>query len=520
MIGGGNAAIAQGANRALGLQSNFSWTQVAAASLTQGAGSALGLQDVLNQIPGDAAGITQGTLSGTVFGSLNRAIVVALDGHGKIDFANIAADSFGNALGNSIVGAVQQLHQNQIKQQFGSLDEGQQQLVRAMMQRNPNLPPEVAIARVQAGFGNPNLGMNETDPNTRALQIELDNSAFSGAQLTQTALVPGAPRRTDLAGQEFGNWFFYNDDGYLDDGVTYMGGRGPAPYSDDLQLIPLDPNGTGADFGAENVLENGGGQSVSGGITFSDPLTQGKDAILDWFAGNGGAAGTKNNTALRIANGVGYVAADILIPGSVAELAIGAAIGPIVGKGFHLATAGAKRWWPFLGENVSGVFQRITQTPRRSSGKIEGNPNVVEAATNSVESFSSKTAFDGKLYPTEKLQQLVSYLERRNVSVWGTEGNPKFVGKWDGSGEMYLPENPTELQVKHELSHYLDFRNSISDAADTREGVQAFIDMGRLGREESVLNRLQNNRIWDQLNDNERSFSVNYVEDLRQGTGQ
>jgi hypothetical protein len=38
--------------------------------------------------------------------------------------------------------------------------------------------------------------------------------------------------------------------------------------------------------------------------------------------------------------------------------------------------------------------------------------------------------------------------------------------------------------------------------------------MGRLGREISVLERLQQNRIWNQLNAAEQKFSIEYVERL------
>ncbi len=71
---------------------------------------------------------------------------------------------------------------------------------------------------------------------------------------------------------------------------------------------------------------------------------------------------------------------------------------------------------------------------------------------------------------------------------------------------MEIPANPTSLQVKHELSHYLDFRNL---------GYDSYRDLGRAGREAAVLQRLQNNRIWPTLNSAEKNFSINYVERLR-----
>jgi hypothetical protein len=137
-----------------------------------------------------------------------------------------------------------------------------------------------------------------------------------------------------------------------------------------------------------------------------------------------------------------------------------------------------------------------------------------------VESFSTNTAYDGKLYPDKKVNQLVQYLDKRGVSVMETKGNPSFTGNWDGSGVMKLPANATELQVKHELSHFIDFKNQIKQAPTTRAGVQKYVDKGRLGREQTVLDGLQNNRVWDQLNDAERSFSVDYVKRLRIEAGQ
>jgi len=153
--------------------------------------------------------------------------------------------------------------------------------------------------------------------------------------------------------------------------------------------------------------------------------------------------------------------------------------------------------------------------PMETSTMLDG-----KVVPDKVESFSTNAAFDGKLYPSNKIEQLVPYLEKRGVTVMETRGNPSFTGNWDGTGVMKLPANPTELQVKHELSHFIDFRNQIKQAPTVREGVQGFVDMGRLGREQSVLDHLQNNRVWNQLNNAERSFSIDYVERLRIGAGQ
>lgn len=132
-----------------------------------------------------------------------------------------------------------------------------------------------------------------------------------------------------------------------------------------------------------------------------------------------------------------------------------------------------------------------------------GNESILN---NKVEDFAEGAAFGGQLYPPDKMRQLVAYLERRNVSVFGTHGNPSFSGAADGTGQILLPANPTVLQVKHELSHYLDFRNM---------GYTEYKALGRTGREEAVLLRLKNNRTWNTLNDSEKKFSIDYVERLK-----
>jgi hypothetical protein len=85
-------------------------------------------------------------------------------------------------------------------------------------------------------------------------------------------------------------------------------------------------------------------------------------------------------------------------------------------------------------------------------------------------------------------QHWLNTYKKRGVSVYGTDANP------------------TVLQVKQELSHYLDFRNL---------GFRKFFDIGRTAREELVLERLQANRSWKTFNETEKQFSIDYVERLR-----
>lgn len=103
----------------------------------------------------------------------------------------------------------------------------------------------------------------------------------------------------------------------------------------------------------------------------------------------------------------------------------------------------------------------------------------------------------GELFPTEKISSLVKYLARRDIYLY--EG---VNGSFDGvRGVMTLPRNPTLLNVRHELSHMLDYRKYGDDYYKVFTSAQ---------REQMVLERLKNNRIWGKLNDAERDWSLNY----------
>lgn len=83
-----------------------------------------------------------------------------------------------------------------------------------------------------------------------------------------------------------------------------------------------------------------------------------------------------------------------------------------------------------------------------------------------------------------------------------------FLARRHGANHMYLPENPTVLDVKHELSHWLDYKQL---------GFEKYSQLSRVQREELVLERLQKNRIWQDLNQLEIEASIEYVADLKMG---
>ncbi len=110
-------AATQGIDILAHQQNGFSWSELAGAAVSAGANSQLvnpGAQGI-----GAFASNTVGGFTAGVFGQLTQ---VLLSGHGQIQFASIAADAFGNALGSSIVGAIEAPAPQQGPSQFlGSL---------------------------------------------------------------------------------------------------------------------------------------------------------------------------------------------------------------------------------------------------------------------------------------------------------------------------------------------------------------------------------------------------------------
>ncbi|MCZ8384134.1 LysM peptidoglycan-binding domain-containing protein [Achromobacter xylosoxidans] len=92
-----SSTMSQGIAMATGLQSKFSWTNVAAAGIGAGVGSAVGAQVFPN-----ASDFSERLARGFVAGAAGGVAASVLSG-GKANYLQIATDAFGNALGNSIV---------------------------------------------------------------------------------------------------------------------------------------------------------------------------------------------------------------------------------------------------------------------------------------------------------------------------------------------------------------------------------------------------------------------------------
>ena len=98
-----SSAATQGIAVLTGLQEDFSWRSVAASAVGAAAGAAVAeyTKDALSLLPGAQDGFWKTLTTGTVSGFASGVTMAAMRS-GKIDFLRIAADAFGNTLGNSI----------------------------------------------------------------------------------------------------------------------------------------------------------------------------------------------------------------------------------------------------------------------------------------------------------------------------------------------------------------------------------------------------------------------------------
>jgi hypothetical protein len=112
-----SSVITQGIASVTGAQS-FSWRAVAVSAIAAPASQWLGNQLLDGQTPDgfatrgwlSSAGVTNSTLARGISGTVNAALTQSVRMHvynqGKLDWAHLAADAFGNAIGNSVVESV------------------------------------------------------------------------------------------------------------------------------------------------------------------------------------------------------------------------------------------------------------------------------------------------------------------------------------------------------------------------------------------------------------------------------
>jgi hypothetical protein len=95
-----NSLVMQGLGSALGLQS-FSWKAIAVSAITAPINT--GINAALGDAMSGLHDVARDGVLGTLNGALAQAVRMQVYNDGKVDWSSIAADAFGNAIGNGIV---------------------------------------------------------------------------------------------------------------------------------------------------------------------------------------------------------------------------------------------------------------------------------------------------------------------------------------------------------------------------------------------------------------------------------
>lgn len=143
--------------------------------------------------------------------------------------------------------------------------------------------------------------------------------------------------------------------------------------------------------------------------------------------------------------------------------------------------------------------------------RLGRNSGTIPSATSD---FLEETGrLGGVLYGEQKLAMLKNYLNRRGVELLvGDEHLPTGkAGGFDGFSpngpKIVLRSNPTEYEVWHELSHYIQYE---------RIGRKAYQDLPRThnwhAAEQFVFDMLNRTKRWGKLNEAQQEHAIDYIE--------
>ncbi|MGK5510481.1 zincin-like metallopeptidase toxin domain-containing protein [Brevibacillus formosus] len=160
-------------------------------------------------------------------------------------------------------------------------------------------------------------------------------------------------------------------------------------------------------------------------------------------------------------------------------------------------------------------------------GRSKNIKDLVDAArkgkkaTGKIDYVEETTRFGGKLYSEKDLKLLGKYLEKRGVTLKvGDEFLPPNKGGAFNAndGELYLRSNPTQYEVWHELSHYIQYRNIGKEAylkLPRTQGRVPYNDLTQFNApEQFVFDMLSNSsKRWNMLNEREKQHAIDYILD-------
>jgi YD repeat-containing protein len=455
--------VGQGINVALGHQNGFSWSSFAASVVSAGvtremnvnAPDGVHITGPNSSAQFSMADVAYNTLSGFVSGSAGQAVSVLVSGHGQINFASVAADSFGHALGNSIVGQIQETEaEKQTADVVNGLADLQQQAYASSAQATAdaiqatndqvstefeaNVSQDIAAADgeqamlydTQAGFSAPNSPASLVSSVANMPLNIASNSATSGVPIYLDPNAPASPNSVEGLSID-----------YSAPGVALSAQRlASDPNASSLALSDaLSTIRTMRSMGGLSVADDNGLQSaglsvyerlnVSGAVTpGSSPAPELMEAGIGAMAFSGG--------------GVGPRAA------------------PISGEMDVLpTTTGNRALSPQQIEDIS-IFNEMTSAT--ASGPIMFGQKGVSP------NFSSKGAFQGA-----SVQEVAAAISEGEIAPSAIQINTV---NWNGQNVSVNNRSLTALSIAgQEPTNTVNVTNSISMSPNDPDNLYAFV---------------------------------------------
>ncbi|EPY05634.1 Rhs core protein with extension [Paenibacillus alvei TS-15] len=161
----------------------------------------------------------------------------------------------------------------------------------------------------------------------------------------------------------------------------------------------------------------------------------------------------------------------------------------------------------------------VPKIEERANLDVNKRKNGTEGTPKAGVDFIEETRYGGKLYSERDIQLLNNYLEKRGVKLKvGDEFLPP--GKGGGfnyiTDELVLRSNPTQYEVWHELSHYIQYKKIGKDAYTNLPRTQGKVPKNDLSQfnapEQFVFDMLSNSeKRWNLLNERERQHAIDYI---------
>ena len=263
---------------------------------------------------------------------------------------------------------------------------------------------------------------------------------------------------------------------------------------------------------AGNVSAGSAAASVGGAVFLTGSLYVAEQAVSDAVSGRLGDTEKYVRKALA-GSVVGF------LTGASSLMMQGASLGKVLslgfGEGFLGSTAaqgllnedGEINWALAIGD---GMFSAVMAGLVWKHGIIGETNEFLNCSNGDVIDYIEATPrLNGTLYDSKKLKQLERYLNKRGIQLRvGDEFlPPNKAGGFDAvSGILYLRSNPTQYEVWHEVSHYIQYQ---------RLGKEAYLKLPRTMGEALDLGvfNAPEQFVYDMLSNNSRRWGLLSLEE-------